>query len=120
MNLLPPLHIPKPFLTVALATFAVCTQAQVPPVTAHLTYTHDTLSAGFGDWRTIELSVAQTTGPRRSVYGSALTTRRFGLFDNQFTLGAYTPVGPRLGSAIELVLSPTHQVLPKVAGTAQL
>jgi len=107
-------------ITGLMVASAAGAAAQSGPVRVELLGTQESLSGGNLDWRTLQLSVSRQLGPRRSLYGVGRLTERFGKTDQQLTLGAYVPVRPKLTSLVELSYSPTAEVLPRIAGTAQL
>lgn len=107
----------------ALATLSIAASASsqsAEPWQADIIGTVDDLSDGLADWRSLQVSLAKTLGPRRSVYGSARVVERFDRTDRQFTLGSYSPVRKGLTALVEVSHSPSYELLPRWAGTAQL
>jgi YaiO family outer membrane protein len=95
--------------------------SQTPgPIQADVVGTYESLSGGLPDWRSLQVSFAKPLGPRRSVYAVGRLAERFERTDRQVTLGAYTPVRRGLTSLVEVSYSPTQELLPRWAGTAQL
>lgn len=80
----------------------------------------DDLSDGLPDWRSLQVTFAKNLGPRRSVYGSGRVVERFNRTDRQVTLGTYQPVRKGLTALVEVSYSPSYELLPRWAGTAQL
>ena len=90
------------------------------PVQVDVFGTYEDLSGGLPDWRSLQVSFAKSLGTRRSVYAVGRVAERFERTDRQLTVGAYTPIQKGLTSLVEVSYSPTSELLPRWAGTAQL
>ncbi|MBO9539517.1 YaiO family outer membrane beta-barrel protein [bacterium] len=73
--------------------------------------TYDRLSAPYADWTSQYLEGSHTFGPRQTLYGRVQQTQRFGLADQEVTLGGYYPLAPGWTLLTEGSLSPSHNVL---------
>jgi YaiO family outer membrane protein len=72
---------------------------------------YEHLSKNRGYWRSEYLSFEHRFAPRQVVYGTFTQTERFGLNDEQFLLGGYYPLSPKLTLNMEGNVSPSPQVL---------
>lgn len=82
--------------------------------------THEKLSAGHSDWRSVYIEGAHTLGERQTVYGAVRETTRFGLRDMEESIGYYHPLAPDWTALAEASVSQQHQVLPKYSLFGQL
>lgn len=107
-------------LPIALgAASSVCAQAP-GPWQVDVVGTVEDLSDGLADWRSLQVSFAKPLGPRRSFYGVGRVVERFERTDRQVTLGTYQPIRKGLTALVEVSYSPSYEILPRWAGTAQL
>jgi len=90
------------------------------PIQAELGYAHETLSNGSPDWRELYLRGKKTYRPRTALYGMFRLTERFGLSDQEFTLGGSYPLNSRWTAAVEGTYSPSAMVLPRWSATGEL
>lgn len=81
---------------------------------------HEGLSNGFPDWRSIYLEGVHYFGKRHVVYGTLRETRRSGRTDSEVQGGLYYPLGETWTSVLEASYSPTHNVLPNFSLFGQL
>lgn len=82
--------------------------------------THERLSGGRADWRSLYLEGARQLGERRTVYGGVRETERFGLRDSEGWLGYYHPLSPAWTAMVEAGASAEHRVLPRYFVSGQL
>lgn len=110
----------RTFVTCFSLGAAAFASAQSGPWQVDVVGTVEDLSGGLADWRSLQVTLAKPLGPRRSVYGAGRVVERFDRTDRQFTLGTYQPVRKGLTSLVEVSYSPSYELLPRWAGTAQL
>lgn len=72
---------------------------------------YDHLSKNRGFWRSEYLSFQHWFAPRQLVYAMFTQIERFGLNDEQFLLGGYYPLSPKLTLNMEGNVTPSPQVL---------
>lgn len=82
------------------------------PVQVEVGSSYEAISGG-PDWRDYWVRVRQPLGPRRAVYGTLLRSERFGVADNQVSVGAEYPLSDAWTANAEGSLSPTHSFLPR-------
>lgn len=112
-----------PYLLPLVAAFAssgmqAAEIASVPNETAttlKLTTIREHLSNGTPDWHEDGIGLTSKFGPRHVFDITAGQTRRFGLRDDQFTMGYSVPLSTALTATVDGNLSMSHHVLPKHA-----
>lgn len=82
--------------------------------------THERLSGGRPDWRSIYLEGSHPLGERRVIYGGLRETLRFGLADTEIWAGYSHPLGREWTAVVEGSASGEHRVLPKYSALGQL
>jgi YaiO family outer membrane protein len=87
---------------------------------AQFNYSFESLSNGYGEWRTASLDISRKFSGGRTIYGSFLTTERFRRRDRQLTAGIYQPLGNKWAAQFEASVSPTHRTLAKWTAHAQI
>lgn len=80
---------------------------------------HDSLSNGFGEWWTTDLSFIRRDGNVRSTYVDLEQTSRFSKDDTQLLAGTYFPLAGNLSATVEGTAS-TGNVLPSYSAFGEL
>ena len=75
--------------------------------------THENLTGGNTDWRSIYLHGVHRSDAQHTFVGTVRETERFGLRDNEASVGAYFPLGGAWQGLVEATASGTYRVLPK-------
>lgn len=104
------------FITVASAQDA--NTEPKPTTEVQLNYAFESLTNGYGVWRSATLDFSRRFKPRQVVYGSLLATERFRRRDQQLTLGLYQPLNRKWSLQLEASISPTNRTLSKWAAFA--
>ncbi len=76
-------------------------------------YSSESLTNGYGRWRSASLDFSHRFTARQVLYGSLLATERFNRRDRQATLGIYQPLSRKWTIQLEANASLTHRTLPK-------
>jgi hypothetical protein len=58
----------------------------------HFNYTYENLTNNYGEWHTATVDFIRFLSKRQVIYGTLLSTRRFGQRDRQITIGIYQPL----------------------------
>jgi YaiO family outer membrane protein len=82
--------------------------------------THETLTNGLSDWRSLYLEGAHNIAERQTVYGGLRRTERFDKYDTEALVGYYHPLAPTWTLLLEGTASPQHQVLARGSALAQI
>ncbi len=78
-------------------------------------FTHESLSNGRPDWKSVYLEAAHDFAKRQTLYGGVRETDRFDFRDSELAAGYYHPLTQQLTGQIEASHSPSHNVLPENA-----
>lgn len=78
-------------------------------------FTHETLTNGKPDWKSIYLEAAHDFAKRQTLYGLVRETDRFDFRDTELAMGYYHPFTEHITAQIEGSHSPEHNVLPENA-----
>lgn len=81
-------------------------------------FTHESLTNGKPDWKSVYLEAAHDLAKRQTVYGGVRETERFGFRDSEFAAGYYHPFTEHFTAQVEGSHSPEHNVLPENALSA--
>jgi YaiO family outer membrane protein len=93
---------------------------QRPATEVEAGFSHENLSSGYDDWRSVYLEGARHFAPGKTLYGMVRETKRFGLRDLQATAGLYHPAGEHWTALVEASSAPQHRVLPRYSVFAQM
>lgn len=85
-----------------------------------VSYSRESLTNDRGVWHEASLNVVHKFSQRKVVYGSYRETERFLLRDRQAMVGFYQPLDDKWTLLLEASASPTHRVLAKWSGMAQV
>ena len=85
-----------------------------------LDYSRQFLTNGRGTWDEASLGVIHKFSRRRVVYASYSETKRFERRDRKAMIGYYQPLDEKWTLLVEASASPTHRILPKWSGMAQI
>ncbi|MDD2914790.1 MAG: YaiO family outer membrane beta-barrel protein [Gallionella sp.] len=80
----------------------------------------ETLDKGYADWKSYYIEGAKKLGDRHTVYGSLRETERFKTKDTELLAGVYYPLSSRWTLLAEGNASPTHNILARWSGLAQI
>lgn len=83
-------------------------------------YTYENLTNNYGEWHTATVDFIRFLSKRQVIYGTLLSTRRFGQRDRQITIGIYQPLSRKWTVQLEAGASPAHRVLPKWSALGQI
>ena len=83
-------------------------------------YSHEALTNGYQDWRSVWLRARHGTEAGTAVYGAARHTQRFGLDDSEFQAGLNLPLAAPFSLTMEAGASPSHNVLPRWSAMAEV
>ncbi len=83
-------------------------------------YSYDHLTNGFAPWRSALLFVGKRFASRQSLYGVYRETLRVRQRDREAMIGFYQPLDRRWAVLVEANASPTHRILAKWSGLAQV
>ena len=76
-------------------------------------FTHETLTNGKPDWKSLYLEAAHDLAKRQTIYGGARETERFDFRDTEVAAGYYHPFTERFTAQVEGSHSSSHNVLPE-------
>jgi YaiO family outer membrane protein len=107
-------------LCLARAGSAEAFQPARPPLQVGIGYVQENLSNGAPTWREWYVDATLRLQPRKVVFGVVRLTERFGLSDQEFSLGVSAPAGERWTAMVEASYSPSHLVLPQWSAAAFL
>jgi YaiO family outer membrane protein len=82
--------------------------------------THENLTNGLSDWRSIYMEGAHSFAERQTLYGGLRRTERFAKYDTEAWVGYYHPLAPTWTLLLEGSASPEHQVLARGSAFAQI
>lgn len=97
-------------------------QAPAPPAPVELEAgaSHERLTGGRADWRSVFLEGVRPLGDRRVAYGGLRETSRFGLEDRELWAGYSQPLGTHWTGTLEASASGEHRVLPRYSAFGQV
>jgi YaiO family outer membrane protein len=81
---------------------------------------YENLTGGNEPWTEFYLNGTQNLGERSSAYAGVRVTNRFGLADEEFSVGGYTPLGPDWTLNPYATGSPSHNILARWSAGANL
>ena len=85
-----------------------------------LNFSNESLTNGYGDWRTVSLDFKRGFDNRAVFYGSVQQHQRNDLRDGALMLGLYQPINKKWAVNVEGTISPTHKFVGKYAATAKV
>lgn len=85
-----------------------------------INYTSESLTNGFGKWRSASVDFSHKFSQRKTLYGSYRETDRLKQRDREFVLGYYHPLSRKWLLLVEAGASPSHKVLPKWSALVQV
>ncbi len=85
-----------------------------------LSFSNESLTNGFGNWRTASLDFKHNFDNRNIVYGSFQVSRRNEFHDRELMLGVYAPINKKWSVNLEGTVSPTHKFVGKYSATAKI
>ena len=87
-------------------------QAEKPRSEVQFSYSQESLTGGYGIWRTASLDFSRKFQSGQVFYGTLLATERFRRRDQQVTVGFYQPIDRRWTLQVEASASPSRKTLP--------
>ncbi len=85
-----------------------------------LSFFNESLTNGYGDWRTVSLDFKRSFDNRAVFYGFIQASRRNEFHDREVMLGFYKPINKKWSVTVEGTISPTHKFVGKYSGTAKI
>lgn len=108
--------VPEPSRQTHAAPLALGNALQTPPgrsVELGAGYSHERLTNGFADWKSVYMEGARYFSQQSAVYMAAQNAERFSLSDGEMLAGFHYPAFKTVSFNAEAAHSPTYDFLPR-------